>query len=73
MLAWVIALELLGIAIVLIILGHGKIQQELSQEIPQVMVTTGAPIPCGPASRHVPVFRACELSCNKTVTSLWQT
>jgi hypothetical protein len=34
LLAWVIALELLGIAIVLIILGHGKIQQELSWEIP---------------------------------------
>jgi hypothetical protein len=34
MLAWVIGLELLGIVIVLIILGHGKIQRELSGNSP---------------------------------------
>jgi hypothetical protein len=37
--AWVIALELLGIALVLILLGHGKIQRELSEEIPRLMGT----------------------------------
>jgi hypothetical protein len=32
MLAWVIGLELLGIVIVLIIRGHGKIQREISRK-----------------------------------------
>jgi len=37
--AWVIALELLGIALVLVLLGNGKMQRELSEEIPHLMGT----------------------------------
>jgi hypothetical protein len=63
--AWVIALELLGIALVLVLLGNGKMQRELSEEIPHLMGTMEPSMPGAVRKRlrsqpRLLIFRGCE-------------